>query len=73
MAAHGIGIDIFRSHLEVFRLEAQTAKRFENSANGFRAPIKWVSPLAVTRVSCIACCAPGWACEAVPEYQAVVV
>ncbi|TYO89431.1 IS110 family transposase [Oceanicella actignis] len=50
MTEHGIGIDISKSHLDVFHLETQTAKRFENSASGFRALRKWLSPLAVARV-----------------------
>lgn len=50
MTDHSIGIDISKSHLDVFHLETQTAKRFENSAHGFRALRKWLAPLAVTRV-----------------------
>lgn len=50
MTEHSIGIDISKSHLDVFHLETETAKRFENSAHGFRALRKWLAPLAVTRV-----------------------
>ena len=50
MTEHSIGIDISKSHLDVFHLETQTAKRFENSAHGFRALRKWLAPLAVTRM-----------------------
>lgn len=50
MTEHSIGIDISKSHLDVFHLEIQTAKRFENSAHGFRALRKWLSPLTVARV-----------------------
>lgn len=50
MTEHSIGIDISKSHLDVFHLETQAAKRFENSALGFRALRKWLAPLAVTRV-----------------------
>lgn len=50
MTEHSIGIDISKSHLDVFHLEMQAAKRFENSAHGFRALRKWLAPLAVTRV-----------------------
>ncbi len=50
MTEHSIGIDISKSHLDVFHLEKQTAKRFENSAGGFRALRNWLSPLTVARV-----------------------
>lgn len=50
MTEHSIGIDISKSHLDVFHLEKQTAQRFENSARGFRALRKWLSPLTVARV-----------------------
>lgn len=50
MTEHSIGIDISKSHLDVFHLEKQTAKRFENCPQGFRALRKWLAQLAVTRV-----------------------
>jgi len=50
MTEHSIGIDISKSHLDVFHLETRTAKRFENSTSGFRALRKWLSPLALARV-----------------------
>lgn len=42
MTKHTIGVDISKSHLDVFRLEDQAAQRFENSAAGFRALAKWL-------------------------------
>jgi transposase len=42
MTKHTIGVDISKSHLDVFRLEDKTAERFENSAAGFRALAKWL-------------------------------
>jgi transposase len=30
MTDHNIGVDISKSHLDVFRLEDSTAKRFDN-------------------------------------------
>lgn len=50
MTNHTIGIDISKSHLDVFHLEEQRAKRFENSARGFRSLERWLSGLAVARV-----------------------
>jgi transposase len=50
MIDHTIGIDISKSHLDVFHLEEQQAKRFENSARGFRSLGRWLSGLVVARV-----------------------
>lgn len=36
MTDHTIGVDISKSHLDVFRLEDGATQRFENSAVGFR-------------------------------------
>lgn len=48
MTDHTIGVDISKSHLDVFRLEDGATQRFENSAVGFRDLSKWlgVAPLA---------------------------
>lgn len=45
-----IGIDISKSHVDVFHLEGREAKRFENAPRGFRALQKWLSQLTVARV-----------------------
>jgi len=45
-----IGVDISKSHLDVFRLEDEAARRFENSAAGFRALVKWLGKAAVARI-----------------------
>lgn len=50
MTEHNIGIDISRSHLAVFHLEADDARRFKNSAKGLRALEKWLACLKVTRI-----------------------
>lgn len=50
MTDHTIGVDISKSHLDVFRLEDGAAQRFENSAAGFRALSKWLSAAAVARI-----------------------
>ena len=42
MTEHTIGIDISKSHLDVYRLEDGTAQRFENSPRGHRALIRWL-------------------------------
>jgi transposase len=42
MTKYNIGVDISKSHLDVFRLEDEAAQRFENSAAGFRALAKWL-------------------------------
>lgn len=46
---NNIGIDISKSHLDVFHLEADDARRFENSAQGLCALQKWLVVLEVTR------------------------
>ena len=50
MTEHNIWIDISKFHLDVFHLEKQTAKRFENSVSGFWALRKWLTRLTVARV-----------------------
>lgn len=50
MTEHTIGVDISKSHLDVFDAERREAKRFENSISGFRAFEKWLGKLDITRV-----------------------
>jgi transposase len=50
MTDHTIGVDISKSHLDVFRLEDRSAQRFENSAAGFRALTKWLGKAPVARI-----------------------
>ena len=50
MTEFTIGVDISKSHLDVFRLEDDAARRFENSAAGFRALVKWLGKSAVARI-----------------------
>lgn len=50
MTDHTIGVDISKSHLDVFRLEDGAAQRFENAAAGFRALAKWLGTAPVARI-----------------------
>jgi len=50
MTEHTIGVDISKFHLDVFRLEDGAAQRFENSAAGFRALVKWLGGSQVARI-----------------------
>lgn len=50
MTDHTIGVDISKSHLDAFRLEDGAAQRFENSAAGFRALVKWLGKAPVARI-----------------------
>ena len=50
MTDHSIGVDISKSHLDVFRLEDGAAQRFENAAAGFRALVNWLGKAPVTRI-----------------------
>ena len=50
MSEHTIGVDISKSHLDVFRLEDSAAQRFDNSAAGFRALTKWLNTTPVARI-----------------------
>ena len=44
MTDHNIGVDISKSHLDVFRLEDGMAQRVDNSAAGVRALTRWLGP-----------------------------
>lgn len=50
MTDNTIGVDISKSHLDVFRLEDGAAQRFDNSAAGFRALVKWLGNAPVARI-----------------------
>jgi transposase len=50
MTNDSIGVDISKSHLDVFRLEDGAAQRFENAAAGFRALAKWLRNAPVARI-----------------------
>lgn len=50
MTGHTIGIDISKTHLDVFREEDQTAKQFENNPRGIRALIRWLGATPVARI-----------------------
>ena len=50
MTDHTIGVDISKSHLDVFRLEDGAARRFDHSAAGFGSLKKWLNKLPVARV-----------------------
>jgi transposase len=50
MTDYNIGVDISKSHLDVFRLEDGAAQRFDNSTTGFRALTKWLGNASVARV-----------------------
>jgi len=50
MTEHTIGVDISKSHLDVFRQEDGETQRFDNSAAGFRALVKWLGKSRVARI-----------------------
>jgi transposase len=50
MTDHNIGVDISKSHLDVFRLEDGASQRFDNAAAGFRALARWLGKSPVTRI-----------------------
>lgn len=50
MTDHTIGVDISKSHLDVFDAQLGEAKRFENSISGFRAFEKWLGKTQIARV-----------------------
>ena len=50
MTEHTIGVDISKSHLDVFDDERDEAKRFENSSSGFRAFESWLGKVQIARV-----------------------
>jgi len=45
-----IGVDISKSHLDVFRLEDGATAQFDNAAAGFRALIKWLGKQPIARI-----------------------
>jgi len=50
MTEHTIGVDISKSHLDVFHLEGKAAQRFENTPGGLRALRKWLGSRPLARV-----------------------
>lgn len=50
MTEHTIGVDISKSHLDVFHLEGAAARRFENTPGGLRALRKWLGSTPLARV-----------------------
>jgi len=50
MTDHTIGVDISKSHLDVFDDERDEAQRFENSSSGFRAFERWLGKVHIARV-----------------------
>lgn len=50
MTEHTIGVDISKSHLDVFHLEEKVAQRFENTPGGLRALLKWLGSTPPARV-----------------------
>jgi transposase len=50
MTEHNIGVDISKSHLDVFRLEDKTMKRFENSSTGHKDLVKWLRSVSIIRI-----------------------
>ena len=50
MTENTIGVDISKTHLDVFRREDRTAQRFDNSAAGLRAMRKWLGKAPVARI-----------------------
>lgn len=50
MTEHTIGVDISKSHLDVFHLEGKEARRFENTPVGLRALRKWLGSKPLARV-----------------------
>ena len=50
MTLHTIGVDISKDTLDAHIHPSGEDRRFSNDANGFRALIKWVAPLAVQRL-----------------------
>jgi transposase len=51
MTDHNIGIDISKSHLDVFRLEDGATQRFDNSSAGFRALVRWLGQSMVAWIT----------------------
>jgi transposase len=50
MTEHTIGVDISKSHLDVFHLEGKVAQRFENTPGGLRDLRKWLGTRSLARV-----------------------
>jgi transposase len=50
MTDHNIGLDILKSHQDVFGLEDGAAQRFENSFAEFRALVKWLGKARLARI-----------------------
>lgn len=50
MTDHTIGVDISKSHLDVFHLDEQRAQRFGNTQAGLRAFQKWLGTRSLARV-----------------------
>ena len=50
MTEHTIGVDISKSHLDVFDAARDASMRFKNSAIGFRALEKWLGKAQIARV-----------------------
>lgn len=50
MTEHTIGVDISKSHFDVFHLEENAAQRFENTPDGLRALRKWLGSRPLARV-----------------------
>lgn len=50
MTQHTIGVDISKSHLDVFHLERQETQRFENTPGGLQALRKWLGAEPPARV-----------------------
>lgn len=50
MTQHTIGVDISKSHLDVFHLERQETQRFDNTPGGLQALRKWLGAEPPARV-----------------------
>lgn len=50
MTNHTIGVDISKSHLDVFHLDEQRVQRFDNTQAGLRALQKWLGAGPLARV-----------------------
>jgi transposase len=50
MTDHTIGVDISKSHLDVFHLDEQRAQRFDNTQAGLRALQRWLGARPLARV-----------------------
>ncbi|MFV0409049.1 MAG: hypothetical protein ACK5LJ_04925 [Paracoccus sp. (in: a-proteobacteria)] len=50
MTEHSIGVDISKSHLDVFDAQRGAAQRFENSARGCQTFETWLGKAPIARV-----------------------